>query len=305
MNADKIDTLAVVGVGLLGGSVALAAKRRGVVRHVVGTDESFETVRRASALGIVDQATPGIAGAVAQAGLVVICTPVDHVAEAVLLSAAHAQPGTIITDVGSTKAGILNAVKGKLPPGIAFVGGHPLAGSEKNGPDYADAGLFEDRLVVLTPAPAEALDRVSRFWQALGARVRVMDADEHDRAVALTSHLPHLAASALAGVIPPELHELTATGYRDATRLAAANGEVWSAIFGANRGPLLDAVDRLRERLDQFHQALQSDDADAVSRLLAEGRSARDAVDRASNSSVYSRPEEECGPPPRSPSGGG
>src|SRR5262249_41920008 len=154
---------------------------------------------------------------------VVFCTPVDHIAEQVLQTAPHCRPGALLTDVGSTKAGIVHAVEGRLPAGVAFVGAHPLAGSEKHGPDAAAEELCQGRLVVLTPCRGAGndLDRAAEFWKALGARVRVMDAEEHDRALARTSHLPHLAASALAATVSGELLGLTASGFRDATRLAA------------------------------------------------------------------------------------
>ena len=163
-----------------------------------------------------------------------------------------------------------------MSPGVAFVGSHPLAGSEKHGPDWSDADLFEGRLVVMTPdAPSaecgvpsaestvhsvlrtshSALEQVAAFWHALGTRVRMMDPEEHDRAVALTSHLPHLTASALAATVPAALLDLTATGFRDSTRLAAGSPNVWTAIFHANRDAVLAALDAYRDRLDQFRRA--------------------------------------------------
>src|SRR5262245_35803614 len=224
------DTLALVGVGLLGGSVGLAARRRGVVRRVVGTDHDPAVLARAGARGILDTSFADAAGAVAEADVVVFCTPVDHIAEQVLQTAPRCRPGALLTDVGSTKAAILRAVEGRLPAGIAFVGAHPLAGSEKHGPDASDADLFQGRLVVLTPCRGAGndLDRAAEFWKALGARIRVMDAEDHDRALARTSHLPHLAASALAATVSGELLGLAASGYRDATRLAAGSPDVWT-----------------------------------------------------------------------------
>ncbi len=274
------DTLALVGVGLLGGSVGLAARRRGVVRHVVGTDHNPDTLSRASAARILDRTVPSLAAAVAEADLVVVCTPVDRIAAQVLAAAPHCRSGTLLTDVGSTKAAIVRTIEGRLPSGIDFVGGHPLAGSEKHGPDHADADLFSGRVVVLTPcgSTTAGLERVADFWTALGAHVRVMDAVEHDRALALTSHLPHLAASALAGTVPTELLGLTATGFGDATRLAAGCPDVWTAIFQENREALLAALDAYGDRLDQFRRALETGDRECIELLLTQGKHQRDAL---------------------------
>jgi prephenate dehydrogenase len=281
----RFDTLALVGVGLLGGSVGLAVRRRGIARRVVGTDCDAANLDRARARGILDATFADAAAAVAAADLVVFCTPVDRIGPLILAAAPHCRPGTLLTDVGSTKTGIVRAVEGRLPSGVAFVGSHPLAGSEKHGPEWSDADLFEGRLVVLTPCqstrdrgvPRADLDRAAAFWQALGARVRVMEPEEHDRALALTSHLPHLTASALAATVPAELLDLSATGFRDATRLAAGSPDVWTAILHANRDAVLAALDAYRDRLDLFRRALESADRALIAQLLGEGRQLQDA----------------------------
>src|SRR5262249_35465902 len=156
----------------------------------------------------------------------------------IIESAAGCRSGALLTDAGSTKARIVKAVEGRLPRGVSFVGSHPLVGSEKHGPEHADPDLFQNRVVVVTPTDAtdEALlQHTSELWKSLGARVVVMSPEEHDRALALTSHLPHLSAAALAGILPPKWRELTATGFRDATRMAAGDPELWTAIFSENR----------------------------------------------------------------------
>ncbi len=151
----RFDTLALVGVGLLGGSIGLAARRRGVVRRVVGTDHDPAALGRAVSRGILDASCADLAGVVAAADLVVFCTPVDRIGPQILAAAPHCRPGTLLSDVGSTKAGIVRLVEGRLPAGVVFVGSHPLAGSEKHGHENADAGLFDGRLVVLTPCGEE------------------------------------------------------------------------------------------------------------------------------------------------------
>jgi prephenate dehydrogenase len=206
---------------------------------------------------------------------------VDRIAEQVLAAAAVCRPGTLLTDAGSTKAGILRTVKDRLPPGVTFIGSHPLAGSEKRGPEYADAELFQGRLTVVTPTegtPPAEIERVLQFWRALGSRVKIMAPEEHDQALALTSHLPHLVASALVGILPPELHELTATGFRDTTRIAAGDPELWAAIFDQNHSALLDALGLVEDRLAEFRRALITQDGATLHSLLVQAKKVRDGL---------------------------
>jgi prephenate dehydrogenase len=278
----KLDTLAILGVGLVGGSVALAARQRGAARVIVGVEPDETRRERLLSLGLVDEtAASADSERVGQADLVVCCVPVNHIAELVLHTAARAKPGQLLTDTGSTKAAIVHAVEESLPGHVHFVGGHPLAGSEKSGPDHASARLFADRVVVLTPterSSPDAVARVSAFWQALGAQVRMMSPDEHDRAVAWTSHLPHLVSSALAGVLPETLTDLTASGFRDTTRLAAGDPGLWTAIFEQNREFLLQALGHFDDRIEQFRRALEMGDAEALITLLAGGRQRRQSL---------------------------
>jgi prephenate dehydrogenase len=277
----RIDTHTIVGVGLIGGSIGLAARRRGVAARVVGVGWRPATLDRACALGAIDEGTLDLAAAVHRADLAVFCTPVELIAEQVRATAPGCRPGTLLTDAGSTKAAIVAAVRGRLPAGVHFVGSHPLAGSEKRGPDFADANLFQGRLTVVTPAGPEdaaAAERISDFWRALGSRVRMMDPAAHDAALALTSHLPHLLASALASILPPDLADLTATGFRDTTRVAAGDPAIWTGIFAQNRTAVLQALDRLEARLAEFRAALQTGAAPALAALLADGKKVRDAL---------------------------
>ena len=265
--------LAIVGVGLIGGSVALAARSRGLADRIIGVDRDAGCRARALSLAVIDEAA-GELSAVAGCDVVVLCTPVDGIARQALLAASLCAAGTLLTDTGSTKGQIVRAVEEGLPAGVFFVGAHPLAGSEKHGPEHADPDLFQGRLTVVTPTaqtPLAALRRTIAFWEALGARVQVMDCDEHDRALALTSHLPHLAASALAGILPPEWYELTASGFRDTTRLAAANPALWAAICQQNRTALLAALGSFQGRLEEFRQALEHGDSERVRELLTDG----------------------------------
>jgi prephenate dehydrogenase len=277
----KIDTLTIVGVGLIGGSVGLAARQRGLAGRVVGAGRQQATLNEALRLGAIDEGSLDVTGAVRRAQVAVFCTPVDRIAGQVLEAAPGCAPGTLLTDAGSTKQAIVAAIEGRLPAGVAFVGSHPLAGSEKRGPAHARADLFAGRLTVVTRTPRTdpaALERTCAFWQALGSRVKVMGLLEHDEALALTSHLPHLVAAALVGVLPPEWHELTATGFRDCTRVAAGDPELWSAIFLQNRPALLDAVHLLQSRLIEFSRALRPGDRPALDALLTQAKKARDAL---------------------------
>lgn len=276
-----IDTLAIVGVGLIGGSLGLAVKRRGVAQRVLGVDSQPAILDHAAERGAIDEGLLDLAQAAGRANVVVFCTPVDLIVEQILAVARDCAAGTLLTDTGSTKARIMHCLAGRLPPDVAFVGGHPLAGSEKSGCEHADADLFQDRVTVLTPTrrtDPDAVERTAAFWGALGARVKLMGPEEHDRALALTSHLPHLLAAALADLLPPELHELTATGFRDTTRVAAGDPALWSAIFLQSRSAMIDAVNRLQDRLTDFKRAVRAGNRAALHTFLAEAKRTRDAL---------------------------
>jgi len=277
----RIGTLTIVGVGLIGGSIGLAVRRRGLAGRVRGVGRQPATLERARQMGAIDEIGADIAAAVREADITIFCTPVTLIAEQVLAAAPACAKGTLLTDAGSTKAAIVHALDGQLPADVSFVGSHPLAGSAKRGPEHADADLFEGRVTVVTPTPRTdrlALERTVAFWQALGSRVLLMGPDEHDQALALTSHLPHLLASVLAGLLSPELHELTATGFRDTTRIAAGDPSLWTGILLQNRVALLEALGRVEGTLLEFKTALMTANAAAVDALLARGKRSRDAL---------------------------
>ncbi len=273
--------ITIVGAGLIGGSLGLALKERGLARIVRGLGRQEASLERARSVGAIDEGYLEPAPALKDAEFVVFCTPVDRIAEQILTYAPLCSPGTILTDAGSTKGTIVAAVEARTLPGVTFVGSHPLAGSEKRGPEYADANLFEGRLTIVTRTPrtdAVAVDRVVAFWKSVGARVQIMAPAEHDHALAMTSHLPHLLAAALVGILPAELAGLTATGFRDTTRVAAGDPSLWTAIFEHNRDGLLEALALLSRRLGQFELALQSRDGSVVKSLLSQAKTVRDAL---------------------------
>jgi prephenate dehydrogenase len=279
----SIQTLTIVGVGLIGGSIGLAAKQRDLAKRVFGAGRRQASLQQALARGAIDESFLDFREAVQQADFAVFCTPVDFIADQILAAAPGCKPGTLLTDAGSTKAALVRRVADRMPPGVSFVGSHPLAGSEKHGPEHADANLFEGKLTVITPTAQTAgdtLERVSAFWRALGSDVITLDPEEHDRALALTSHVPHLVAAALVSLLKPELVSLTATGFRDTTRVAAGDPAIWTGIFLQNRAAVLTGLEVLGVSLDRFRRALESSDRVALGQLLAESKSMRDSLER-------------------------
>jgi prephenate dehydrogenase len=279
MSGKRIIT--IVGVGLIGGSIGLASKKRGLAKCVRGLGRRHEALVEAKTRGAIDEIHMEPAAALKDADLVILCTPVDQIAEQTLRFAPLCKQGAVITDAGSTKGHIVDLVEGRLKDGVDFVGSHPLAGSEKKGVAFADAELFHGRWTVVTPTShtsPDAVEKVVEFWSALGSNVRSMSPHEHDEALAITSHLPHLLAAALAGILPEHLHSLTATGFRDTTRVAAGDPELWSAIFLHNREALLHAYDLVHARLNEFRRALQEKDGEAIDRLLTQAKKNRESL---------------------------
>ncbi len=238
MMKSQWDTIAIVGVGLIGGSIGLAVRERGIARRVVGIGRREAALAEALRLGAVDAISTDMAGGVGQADLVVICTPVERIVEHVRQAAAACPAGAIITDAGSTKGAIVAALDNSLPRGVRFVGSHPLAGSEKTGCTSARADLFKDRVAVVTPGNGTTdsdVELIEGFWRALGMRIIRMSPADHDAALASTSHLPHVVASALAAATDEKTLPLVASGWLDTTRIAAADAELWRQIFLDNR----------------------------------------------------------------------
>lgn len=276
-----LESLTIVGVGLIGGSIGLAAKARGVARRIVGFGRDPEKLIQAHRLGAIDDASSDLANAVRDADLVVFCTPVDRIAEQILDAAPHCKRGTILTDAGSTKREIVAKVEASLPDHVDFAGGHPIAGSEKKGAEHASADLFVGRTVVLTPTEktrGEAMQKIMHFWHALGATTCVLSPELHDQALALTSHLPHLVASALAASVPADWRNLAGTGFRDTTRIASGDPEIWTPIFLQNRAAVLQALTTLEHRFNLFREALATNDTARIEEFLSQAKRMRDAL---------------------------
>jgi cyclohexadieny/prephenate dehydrogenase len=275
------EQITIVGVGLIGGSVGLAAKARGMARQMIGVDRDSDALSRASNRGAIDGGTLELAEGVRNADLVVVCVGVDQIAELILNIASHCPDGSLITDAGSTKGSIVASIAGRLPPGIQYVPAHPIAGSEKTGVENAQSDLFVDRTTVVTPThwtSTSAVSCVTQFWQKIGSRVVTMSAEDHDRALALTSHLPHALATAVAGITPFDLLSLTAGGFRDVTRIAAGDPRLWAPIFQENRESVLLALAKFTDRLSEFKELLETGDGAGLLRWLTEAKQVRDAL---------------------------
>jgi prephenate dehydrogenase len=278
----KWDTVAIVGVGLIGGSIGLALREAGLAKRIVGIGRRASSLRKARQRGCVTTTTTRLARGVADAEIVVICSPVariwDHLAEA-----ADACPaGALITDAGSIKGQILDDLDRCFPKGlprkVTFVGAHPLAGGENTGPQYAQADLFQGRACILTPTESVSSERLrvaKSFWTSLGARVVVMSAKEHDVAVAAISHVPHIAASALAAMTTSDQLNVVGTGWLDATRIAAGDVELWRQILSGNRSAVLNALDKFAKLLASFRKSLESGGDRRLQELLEAGRDNR------------------------------
>lgn len=282
---EPFDRLAVVGLGLLGGSVALAARRAGLARTVVGAGRRRGPLRAALESGMVD-AVGDVAEMVAGADLVVLATPVGAMAEVLRVAAPGLSEGALVTDVGSVKALLAETLPGLLPPGAVYVGAHPMAGSHLRGVEHARADLFDGASCALTPVPGTdplSVARVADFWRALGARVVERDPQTHDAEVAWVSHVPHVLAFAFAEALrraPAGAGELAGNGFRDFTRIARSDAELWGDILCANRKALVGPLEASAEALAGLARAIEAGDIEAVERVLSAARIALAAVEK-------------------------
>lgn len=275
------NTVAIVGVGLLGGSIGLGLRQRGLAKQVVGIGRRRATLDSARRLGAITASTTLLDRGVHDADVVVVCTPVEQVAAHVRAAADCCPRGCLLTDVGSTKGRIVSQLDGGLPAGTCFIGSHPLAGSEKRGVAAANGDLLVGRVVVLTPirgTEPKARRAATTFWQSLGARVVEMTPAEHDAALAFTSHLPHAVAVALALAVPAADLALAAGGLRDTTRIAAGDAEIWTQILLDNRDNVAAALERFDASLADLREALTTADRRQLKRILTQAKRKRDAL---------------------------
>ena len=284
------DRIAILGVGLIGASIARAAREYGAVGAIALYDASPDVRERARALGL-GEVFDDAERAVAQADLVVLAVPVGAMGAAAAASARGLKIGAIVTDVGSVKQAVVDAVAAALPTSVYFVPGHPLAGTEHSGPDASFATLFQNRWQILTPLPeqtdayAAAVDRLEAFWRALGANVERMDAERHDVVLAVTSHLPHLIAfnivamaEDLESVTESEVVKYSASGFRDFTRIAASDPTMWRDVFLNNRDAVLEVLGRFSEDLAALQRAIRWGEGDTLYDLFDRARRLRREV---------------------------
>ena len=283
----RLKRVAIVGVGLIGGSFAAALRRAGAVATVVGVDRNPQALERAAALGVIDALAESVSDAAAGADLVVVAVPVRAIGPVLHDIALALDPGAVVTDVGSTKEEVTRAARAELRQLFPrFVPGHPIAGREASGVEAATPELFKGARVVLTPTQetaAEAVDLVRTCWEAAGGRVALLDAARHDRIFAAVSHLPHLLSFALVSEIAsrPDAAELlgfAAGGFRDFTRIAASSPEMWRDVALQNRAALLEELDRYGARLAVFRERVDKGDGPGLQRLMAEARASRQAL---------------------------
>jgi cyclohexadieny/prephenate dehydrogenase len=299
--APLFDRLALVGLGLIGSSIARAARHLNLARTIAATDLDESVLQRVRELGLADVATRNVADAVAGADLVILCVPVGAYGTVAEAMRGVLAPGTIVSDVGSVKKSVVAQVAPHLPEGVHFVPAHPVAGTEYSGPDAGFATLFLNRWCILTPpddADSEAVERVQALWSAMGSDVEIMTPQHHDLVLAITSHVPHLIAYNIVGtaadletVTQSEVIKFSAGGFRDFTRIAASDPTMWRDVFLHNREAVLEMLARLNEDIAYLARAIRWGEGDKLFELFTRTR----AIRRSIISSGQETPEPDFG----------
>jgi len=288
MSGPLFDTLALIGVGLIGSSIARASRAQGAVRSIIATARSSKTRKRVAELGLADKVVETNAEAVEGADLVIVCVPVGACGAVAKEIGKHLKPGAIVSDVGSVKGSIVRDMAPHLPKTVHFVPAHPVAGTEHSGPDAGFAELFENRWCILTPPegtdPA-AVERLAAFWRRLGANVEIMSAEHHDIVLAITSHLPHLIAYNIVGtaadmeqVTQGEVIKFSAGGFRDFTRIASSDPVMWRDVFLNNKEAVLEMLGRFSEDLAALQRMIRWDDGEALEAHFTRTRAIRRGI---------------------------
>ena len=282
------ERVALIGMGLIASSIALAARKQGVARELTGCARTEETRNVAMELGLVDRMHASPEEAVQDADLVLLCTPVMTYGSLAERIAPHLKTGATLSDVGSVKRHVINEVGPHVPDGVDFVPAHPLAGTERSGPTAGFAELFENRWCLMTPLPdtcMSAMSRLAGFWEALGANVDYMDPEHHDLVLAMTSHAPHLIAYTLVGVADDmrrvtnsEVIQYSAAGFRDFTRIAASDPTMWRDVFLANKDSTLEILGRFTEELFALQRAIRTGQGDLLHKFFTRTRSIRQGI---------------------------
>ena len=288
MTEPLFDTIAIVGLGLIGSSIARAARAQGAVRSIVATARSPQTRKRVVELGIADKVVETNAEAVEGADLVIVCVPVGVCGAVAKEIGPHLKAGATISDVGSVKGSIVRDMGPHLPKTVHFVPAHPVAGTEHSGPDAGFAELFMNRWCILTPpegTDAQAVDRLAAFWRLLGANVETMTPDHHDLVLAVTSHLPHLIAYTIVGtadeletVTRSEVLKFSAGGFRDFTRIASSDPVMWRDVFLHNKEAALEMLGRFNEDVSALTKAIRRGDGEALYEHFTRTRAIRRGI---------------------------
>lgn len=284
----QFDRIALIGIGLIGSSLAYDIRRLGLAREIVVATRSPDTLKRAEELGLGDRYTTSSQDGVKDADLVIVSVPVGASESVAKEISASLKPGAIVTDVGSTKASVIAQMLPHMPDNVHFIPGHPLAGTEKSGPDAGFPGLFEGRWCIFTPVAGTdevALKRLGSFWEALGSKVDEMDAEHHDKVLAIVSHLPHIIAYNIVGtaddletVTESEVIKYSASGFRDFTRLAASDPTMWRDVCLHNRDAILEMLARFSEDLAYLQRAIRWGEGDKIFELFTRTRAIRRSI---------------------------
>ena len=284
----QFDRIALIGIGLIGSSLAYDIRRLGLSGEIVISTRSAETLKRAEELSLGDRYTTLSAEAVKDADLVIVSVPVGASESVAKEIAGSLKPGAIVTDVGSTKASVIAQMQPHMPPHVHFIPGHPLAGTEKSGPDAGFPGLFEGRWCIFTPIAGTdqaALKKLRRFWETLGSKVDEMDPEHHDKVLAIVSHLPHIIAYNIVGtaddleaVTESEVIKYSASGFRDFTRLAASDPTMWRDVCLHNKDAILEMLARFSEDLAYLQRAIRWGEGDKIFDLFTRTRAIRRSI---------------------------
>lgn len=282
------ERMALIGIGLIGSSLARACRRHGLAKEIVCSSRSAETLKKALELKLVDHAYADAAEAVKGADLVILATPVGAYEAVARQIEKSLKPGAILTDVGSVKQAVVRDVGPFVPSGVHFIPGHPIAGTEHSGPEAGFAELFENRYCLLTPVPGTdpaAVEKLSKLWQRCGAMVEIMDAQHHDKVLAITSHLPHLIAYTIVGTATDlaesdrgEVIKYSAGGFRDFTRIAASDPVMWRDVFLNNREAVLEMLQRFSEDLTALQRAIRWGEGEVLEKHFRETRAIRRGI---------------------------
>jgi cyclohexadieny/prephenate dehydrogenase len=303
--AEPFQRICLVGLGLIGSSLARAISAAGLPTQIIAYDASAAVRERVRTLGLAAETPETLAEAVSGADLIILCAPVGAYPAIAAQMAPHLKPGAIVSDVGSVKASVLAALQPLTPAGVHLIPAHPVAGTEQSGPDAGFASLFQGRWCILTPpenADPSQVEKVAALWRAIGSNVELMEANHHDRVLAVTSHIPHLIAYTIVGtasdleeVTQSEVIKFSAGGFRDFTRIAASDPTMWRDVFLTNRDAVLEVLQRFTEDLTALQRAIRWGEGDKLFELFSRTRAIRRGVITAgqdTEASDFGRPHE-------------